>query len=123
MEVNHGDKLLSLVGHYNKVFKNLSEQVEQTCGYLNRQGRLCSKCKPNHYVSAYYIDIKCHPCTSSVRRSAVEYVCIAYLPLTIFLCVVLVFRISVISPAMNVPVLCCQLLFAPAYLMALLQWT
>ena len=120
--VNHGDKLLSSVGHYNKVLKNLSEQEEQTCGYLNRQGRLCGKCKLNHLVSAYSYNIKCYPCTSSVWRSVVEYVFIAYLPLTIFLCVVIVFRISVISPAMNIPVLCCQLLSAPTSLMVLLQW-
>ena len=52
-----------------------------------------------------------------------EYVFIAYLPLTIFLCVVLMFRISVTSPAMNAPVLCCQLLSSPASLICLLQWT
>ena len=121
--VNHGERLLSVVGLYNEVFGNLSEQEEQTCGYLNRQGRLCGKCKPNHSVSAYSYDIKCHPCTSSVWRSVVEYVCIAYLPLTIFFCVVIVFRISVTSPAMNVPVLCCQILFSPAISMTLFQWT
>ena len=121
--VNHGEKLLSRTGVYYKVSRYLSEQEEQTCGYLNRQGRLCGRCKPNHFVSAYSYDIKCHPCTSSVWRSVVEYVCIAYLPLTIFLCVVLVFHISVTSPALNVPVLCCQLLSSPAYSMLLLQWT
>ena len=121
--VNHGEKLLSRTGVYYKVSRYLSEQEEQTCGYLNRQGRLCGKCKPNHFVSAYSYDIKCHPCTSSVWRSVVEYVCIAYLPLTVFLCVVLVFHISVTSPALNVPVLCCQLLSSPAYSMLLLQWT
>ena len=84
------------------LLRNLSGQEEQTCGYLNRQGRLCGKCKPNHSISAYSYDIKCH--TSSVWRNVVEYVCIAYLPLTIFLCVVIVFHISVTSPAMNVPV-------------------
>ena len=120
--VNHGDKLLSSVGHYNKVLKNLSEQEEQTCGYLNRQGRLCGKCKPNHFISAYSSKIQCHPCTSSVWRSVVEYVCIAYLPLTIFLCVVIMFCISVTSPAMNVPVLCCQLLSSPPFLTFVLQY-
>ena len=120
---NHGEKLLSRAGVYHKVFGNLSEQEEKTCGYLNRQGRLCGECKPNHYVSAYSYDIKCYPCTFSVWRSVVEYVCITYLPLTIFLCVVIVFRISITSPAMNVPVLCCQLFSSPAFLMFLLQWT
>ena len=121
--VNHGKTLLSRVGSYHKVLGNLSEQEEQTCGYLHRQERLCGKCKPNHYVSAYSYDIKCHPCTSSVWRGVVEYVCIAYLPLTIFLCVVIVFRISVTSPAMNVPVLCCQLLSSPSLLIFLLQFS
>ena len=120
---NHGETLLNRVGYYNKVFGNLSEQEEQTCGYLHRQGRLCGKCKPNYYVSAYSYDMKCHPCTSSVWRSVVEYVFIAYLPLTIFLCVVIVFRISVTSPAMNVPVFCCQLFSSAAFSMSLLQWT
>ena len=121
--VNHGEKLLSRIGAYHKVLGNLSKQEEQTCGYLNRQGRLCGKCKPNHSISAYSYDIKCYPCTSSVWRSVVEYVCIAYLPLTIFLCVVIVFRISVTSPAMNATVLCCQLLSSPASSMFVLQWT
>ena len=120
---NHGDKLLNRAGVYHKVLGNLSEQEEKTCGYLNRQGRLCGKCKPNHSISAYSYDIKCHPCTSSVWRNVVEYVCIAYLPLTIFLIVVIVFRISVAYPAMNVPVLYCQLFSSPASLMVLLQWT
>ena len=121
--LNHGERLLSQIGLYSKVLGNLSEQEERTCGYLHRQGRLCGECKPNYFVSAYSYDIKCYPCTSSVWRSVVEYVFIAYLPLTIFLCVVIVFRISVTSPAMNAPVLCCQLLSSPASLMFLLQWT
>ena len=120
--VNHGEKLFSPVGLYHEVLGNLLDQEEKTCGYLHRQGRLCGECKPNHSISAYSYDIKCYPCTSSVWRSVLEYVCIAYLPLTIFLCVVIVFRISVTSPAMNVPVLCCQLLSSPATSMLVLQW-
>ena len=116
---NHGEVLFK---DYKKVFGSLSEQEEKTCGYLNRQGRLCGKCKPNHFISAYSYDMKCFPCTSSVWRGIVEYVCIAYLPLTIFLCVVILFRISVTSPAMNVPVLFCQILSSPASLIGFLQW-
>ena len=121
--VDHGERLLSRVGYYNKVFGNLSEQEEKTCGYLNRHGRLCGKCIPNHYASAYSYDIKCYPCTSSVWRSVAEYVCIAYLPLTIFLCVVIVFCINVTSPAMNAPVFCCQILSSPSLLIFLLRYS
>ena len=119
--VNHGDRLLSQIGIYNRVEKNISVQDQQTCGYLNRQGRLCGKCKPNHYVSAYSYDIKCYPCTSSLGWNLLKYICIAYLPLTVFLCVVVVFRISVASPAMHVPILFCQLLSVPVVLRYLLQ--
>ena len=120
---SHGERLLSPVGCYNKVLGNLSEQEEQTCGYLHRQGRLCGKCQPNYSVSAYSYDIKCYPCTFGVWRSVVVYVCIAYLPLTIFLCVVIVFRIIVTSPAMNAPVFCCQILSSPSLLIFLLQYS
>ena len=121
--INHGKhRLLSPVGIYVKVLPNISDQEQQTCGYLNRRGQLCGKCKPNHFISAYSYDIKCHPCTSSLWSAILQYICIAYLPLTVFLCVVLVFRISVTSPAMNVPVLCCQLLSMPSILRVLLRY-
>ena len=107
------ERLLTPVDVYVKVMPNIHDQDEETCGSLNRQGLLCGQCKPNHSVSAYSYDLKCYPCTSSVWSGFVKYICVAYLPLTIFLCVVVVFRISVTSPAMNVPVLCCQVLSLP----------
>ena len=122
MVVNHGNPLLSALVVYNRVLGVLSEQENQTCGYLNRQGRLCGKCKPNHSISAYSYDIKCHPRTSSVWRNVVQYIFFAYLPLTIFLCIVLVFRISATSPAMNVAVLCCQLFSSPSFVTFLSQY-
>ena len=120
--LHHEERLLSPVGIYDKVLPNISEQDQQTCGYFNRQGRLCGKCKHNHFVSAYSYDIKCHNCTSSLWSGVVKYLCIAYIPLTVFLCVVIVFRISVTSPAMNVLVFFCQMFSLPFYLQYLLQY-
>ena len=120
--LHHGEMLLSPVGIYDKVLPNITDQDQQTCGYLNRQGQLCGKCKHNHFVSAYSYDIKCHNCTSSLWSGVVKYLCIAYLPLTVFLCVVIVFRISVTSPAMNAPVLLCQFFSIPFFLQFLLQY-
>ena len=122
VEVHHGERLLSPVVIYDKVLPNISEQDQQTCGYFNRQGQLCGKCKRNHFVSAYSYDIKCHNCTSSLWSGVVKYLCIAYLPLTVFLCVVIVFRISVTSPALNAPVLLCQMFSLPYVLQYLLQY-
>ena len=109
----HGERLLSPVGTYVEVLPNITDQDQQTCGYLNRQGQLCGKCQNHHYVSAYSYDIKCHNCTATLWSGVVKYLCIAYLPLTAFLCVVIVFRITVTSPAMNAPVLLCQLFSLP----------
>ena len=44
--MNHGETLLSPVGHYYKVLGNLSGQEEQTCGYLNRQGDCVTSVNP-----------------------------------------------------------------------------
>ena len=108
---------------YQRVKPNISDQNSQTCGSLNRQGLLCGQCKPNHSVSAYSYDLKCYPCTSSVWSGFVKYICVAYLPLTVFLCVVVVFRISVTSPAMNTPVLCCQMISLPFVVQYMLLFT
>ena len=122
MVLHNGERLLSPVGIYDKVLPNISEQDQQTCGYFNCQGQLCGKCIHNHFVSAYSYDIKCHNCTSTLWSGVVKYLCIAYLPLTVFLCVVIVFRISVTSPALNAPVLLCQFFSLPFVLQYLLQY-
>ena len=121
--VNHGEKVNGTDGLYIKVYPKISEQDRQTCGYLNRQGRLCGECKEHHYVSAYSYDMKCHNCTSGLWSNVVQYTFIAFFPLTVFLCMVVLLRISVTSPSMNVLVFFCQLLTQPEILRYLLQLT
>ena len=120
--LHHGEKLLSPIGIYNKVWQNITEQDGKTCGYLNRQGQLCGKCEHDHFVSAYSYDLKCHNCTSTLWSGVVKYLCVAFFPLTVFLCVVIVFHISVTSPAMNAPVLVCQFVTMPIFMQVLLQY-
>ena len=119
--MNNGEKLSGTDGLYIKVYPNISEQDRQTCGYLNRQGRLCGECKEHHYVSAYSYDMKCHNCTSGLWSSVVQYFCFAYLPLTVFLCMVLLLHISVTSPSMNVLIFFCQMFALPMILQTMLQ--
>ena len=102
---------------------NTSEQDHQTCDYLNRQGRLCGNCKQEHYPSAYSYDLKCYQCPTSRLSSLITYLVTAYLPLTAFLIVVMVFRISVTSPRLATPVLFCQILALPVHLRFLIQMT
>ena len=115
--------LLGSLGNYLKVFPSLPEQDKNMCGFLNREGRLCGQCYPKTSIHAYTYDMKCYPCSSKLWIEVIKYISIAYVPLTLFLCVVVVFRISVTSPAMNVPVLCCQLLSLPFALRFIWQYT
>ena len=105
--------LLGSLGNYLKVFPSLPEQDKNMCGFLNCEGRLCGQCYPKTSIRAYTYDMKCYPCSFKLWVEVIKYIGIAYVPLTLFLCVVVIFCISVTSPAMNVPVLCCQLLSLP----------
>ena len=100
MSVNHDvQRVMSPDGSYYKVLSDRSAQDNKTCSHANRHGRLCSQCKTNHTISAYSYVLKCHQCTSAL-----------------FLAVILLFRISITSPAMNVPVLCCQFRSFPLFM-------
>ena len=116
------EKLLGPYGNYKKVYLNLSEQERHACGFLNREGILCGQCKPKTSIHAYTYDMKCYPCPSDLLIEVVKYIGIAYVPLTLFLCIVVIFRISVTSPAMNVPILSCQLLSLPFVLRFIWQY-
>ena len=108
---------------YASVNPNISKQDEQLCGYLNREGRLCGECFPNHFVSPYSYDLKCNYCHIGLWRNILLYVTVAYLPLTVFLVIILVFRISVTSPKLNVVVLICQIYTSPQTVRVLIQNT
>ena len=109
-------------GEYYRVAPQLARQENKTCGHLNRQGQMCGQCKPRHYVSAYSYDMKCYQCMASTWSNVMLYITIAYLPLTMFLCVVVALHINVSSPAMNVPVLYCQVVSAPFVLRFMFQF-
>ena len=102
------------------VSPNVSELEESTCGYLNRKGRLCSKCKEKYHISAYSYDFQCHKCPSSVGYNVVKYVSIAFVPLTLLYLFVLTFHISVTSPQLNVFVVLCQTFATPVYVRVLI---
>ena len=106
-----------------KIQQNRFAQQEKTCSYTNRQGRLCSQCKSNHTVSAYSYTLECYHCESSTWSSVLQYIAFTFVPLSIFLVVVMVFRISITSLALNMPVVCCQFLSSPFIINSFLSST
>ena len=120
---NNQEYIDGSAGLYIEVDRNLSRQDHQLCDYLNRRGRLCGSCKKNHFISAYSYDLKCHKCHIGWLGNVVVYVTVAYVPLTVFLLIVVVFHISVTSPRLNVTILLCQIYALPAGLLVLTQLT
>ena len=120
---NHGKYMDRSIGLYINVDQNISQQDYQLCDYLNREGRLCGACKHNHYISSYSYDLKCYECQGGLVRNAIIYFTVAYVPLTVFLVLVVAFHISVASPRLNVAILLCQIYAEPSGLRVLIHVT
>ena len=110
-------------GVYIEVDKNISQQDQQFCGYLNREGRLCGRCQHDQFISAYSYDLKCYKCHRGLFSNIMLYLVVAYVPLTIFLAVVVVLHVSVTSPQLNAAIMVCQAYTQPIGLRVMTQFT
>ena len=80
----------------------------------NRWGQMCGKCIDNHSPSPYSYLQKCVHC-SNYRYNWIKYLLIAFLPLTIFYILVVIFKFNaVLSLSMNGFIFFCQILSCPA---------
>ena len=120
---NHGKYIEGSTGFYYEVDQNLTQQDHQLCDYLNREGRLCGACKENHFLSPYSYDFKCYKCHTGLLGNIITYLTVAYVPLTAFLVLVVVFHVSVSSPHVNVAIFLCQVYAFPTSLRLLTQIT
>ena len=85
----------------------------------NRQGQLCGQCTDNHSPSPYSYQLKCADC-SHYKYNWLKYLTMAYVPLTVFYFVVIIFRINALSASMNAFIFFCQIISCPA-IMSLLS--
>ena len=85
---------------YTVLSRSLSELDDFMCGKLfNRTGTLCGKCKDGNYPLVYSFDMNCIQCPNG-KANWWKYLLAAYLPLTIFYLVVLLFKINVVSSSL-----------------------
>ena len=82
-------------------------RAPSNCSNLNRYGTLCGKCLPGHTIPAYSYQFKCMKCDSD-NHNWWLYVLYAYLPLTVFIVIILLFRINVAAPKLYIFVLIAQ---------------
>ena len=97
---------------FHPVTSNSSELDHITCGYFYRRGRLCGKCQPDHYIPVYSYTFECMRC-SSVNNWA-KYISVAFIPLTVFYILVLLFQLSANAPSLIGFVLFAQYVSNPA---------
>ena len=117
----HGKYIDGGFGLYYEVDQNLTQQDHKLCDYLNREGRLCGACKENHFISPYSYDMKCYKCHRGLLANIIMYITVAYVPLTAFLIIVVVFHISVTSPHLNAAIFLCQAYALPTGLRPVTQ--
>ena len=92
------------------------------CQTLNREGALCGKCRGGFALPAYSYNLTCIKCDND-HQNWWLYVTYAYVPLTFFIIIILVFRISVIDPKLYMFVLVAQNIVTPMILRILVAKT
>ena len=96
--------------------------VPSSCNYLHRKGTLCGDCdhENKYFPPAYSYNMECIQCADH-PHSWWEYTAVAFLPLTVFIVIILLFRISVVSPKLHAFVFLAQNLAAPVSLRIMLS--
>lgn len=88
-------------------------QLNKTCEKYNRCGELCGKCHEGLGYPVYSYSSKCTNCTA-ILPGVFKYLVMAFIPLTVFYLIVIIFRISVTSEKMVGYVMVSQILTMPA---------
>ena len=95
--------------------KNASEIKDYfgQCSNLHRKGPLCGECEDNYSLPVYSYNLGCVKC-KNFKYGWLKFITVAFLPLTIFYALVIIFRISATSPTLNGYVLFSQITTTPA---------
>ena len=86
----------------------MCDQVQE-----NRVGQLCGSCKHGYALPVYSYSLACVTC-SDYKYNWLKYLVVAFLPLTLFYIVVIMFKVSLNSGVMSGYILTCQIFTVPA---------
>ena len=110
---------------YHHVPRDLvsGDNNNSVCGYLHRKGTLCGQCEDGYYVAAYSYTFECIRChhQSQFFPNWLWYMLVAYIPLTLFMIIILVFRVSVVSPKLYGAVAIIQNIASPLSIRVMTQ--
>ena len=105
---------------YKRIETNTTSNINlETCGVYKRTGLMCGQCIENYGLPVYSYHLACVKCLH-YKHNWLKYIAVAYLPLTVFSLVVVIFRISANSGLLVGHVTVCQMVItfslAQAYL-------
>ena len=102
-------------------FSELRAPAPTNCSGLHRRGTLCAECDKDIYAfpRSYSYDVDCMQC--SHPDSWWLYLTEALLPLTVFMVIVIVCRVSVVSPQLRLFVFLAQVFSAPTNTRLIIQ--
>ena len=106
---------------YDKLLQNSESELKNNyilCGHLHRKGRLCGECEDNYSLPVYSYSLGCVHC-KSFKYGWIKFITVAFLPLTVFYILVIIFRISATSSTLNGYVLINQIIATPAVIQSL----
>ena len=81
--------------------------------YFHRDGQLCGTCEDGFALPVYSYSLACVEC-SNYTKNWIKYILAAFLPLTLFFWVIIVFRVSATSGLLNDFVFVAQIMTVPA---------
>ena len=99
-------------GIYSKLPSNSSDLNKMFCDRFNRQGTLCGQCKDDHFPLAYSFNLTCVKCPHS-KTNWIKYVSVAFVPLTAFYFIILLFKVNIVSSHLYGFVMYCQAMAMP----------
>ena len=105
---------------YHYLPNNSSDLNRVMCEPFNRAGQLCGQCQEGYGTPLYSYELQCIKC-SGTHYHWLLYIVVAYVPLTLFLLLVLCCRISATSAKLNAFVTVAQAIAAPQNLRVILQ--
>ena len=86
-------------GYYRNLPGNESELNDVMCGPFNRQGLLCSSCRPGYGISVYSVGLSCVKCDEN-HIGALWYVLLELIPITALFALVVLFSVRATSAPM-----------------------
>ena len=101
--------LLSKTNIYNLNVNTTQDLDNATCGPQKRTGVLCGECIEGYGLPVYSYSPSCVEC-SHYKYNWLKYIAVAYIPLTLFYAVIVLFRVSATSGLMAGYITTCQIL-------------